>query len=348
MNAVSSSIDQLSSNQLRNARLAVLLLALLLGMASLYYFYQIGAINLYGDGIAHLNIARKMVDLDSASIWTRYVQLGSPWLPLPHLLMLPLVWHDKLWRSGLAGGIVSMLCYVCTVLLIFEIGASFGALRRGLETGRKDILSGLLAATIFALNPSVLYMQATPMTELPFLATYAYAVWMLLRWLENGRVNRLAWAGVAAMLATLTRYEAWAIMPVGVLIIFLLASGGLLHRLRMALLWSAIAVTGPLYWLWHNWAIYNNPLEFYNGFYSPRNYLARFQEKLSWADFAMGNIGYATLLGFAAVIVCAGIVPCLLALGAVVRGLIDYRREWRLRMPEIRCAILMLLLAAPF
>src|SRR5437867_3213294 len=108
------------------ARAVVLSVASVLSLASLIYFYRLGATNLYGDGVAHLNIARKIVDLDNSSLWSRYMQLGSPWLPLPHLLMLPFIWNDFLWRSGLAGSIVSMLCYVLTTTLLFEMGATLG------------------------------------------------------------------------------------------------------------------------------------------------------------------------------------------------------------------------------
>src|SRR5207244_10014328 len=40
--------------------------------------------------------------------------------------------------------------------------------------------------------------------------------------------------------------------------------------LLMAGIFGMIAALGPLYWLAHNWWLYNNPLEFYNGPYSPR------------------------------------------------------------------------------
>src|SRR5215213_7110985 len=82
--------------------------AALVGLAAAAYLSSAGLANLYGDGIAHLNIARKIVDARDATLWERYVQLGSPWLPLPHLAMLPFVWHDGLWRSGWAGTIPSL------------------------------------------------------------------------------------------------------------------------------------------------------------------------------------------------------------------------------------------------
>jgi hypothetical protein len=40
-------------------------------------------------------------------------------------------------------------------------------------------------------------------------------------------------------------------------------------RFAAALIFCAIAALGPLYWLGHNWWIYSNALEFYNGPYSP-------------------------------------------------------------------------------
>src|SRR6202044_2811955 len=40
------------------------------------------------------------------------------------------------------------------------------------------------------------------------------------------------------------------------------------HRFLAALLFAALATLAPLYWLGHNWWIYSNPFEFYNGPYS--------------------------------------------------------------------------------
>ena len=41
----------------------------------------------YGDAEAHLNLARRVVDSRTPGL----SQIGPVWLPLPHLLMLPLV-----------------------------------------------------------------------------------------------------------------------------------------------------------------------------------------------------------------------------------------------------------------
>ena len=62
----------------------------------------------YGDAEAHLNIARRILDSRTPG----YDQIGTVWLPLPHLLTLALVWNDGWWHSGLAGAIPSSICFV--------------------------------------------------------------------------------------------------------------------------------------------------------------------------------------------------------------------------------------------
>src|SRR5947208_15804968 len=64
-------------------------------LASLYFFYSRGLTNLYGDGIAHMEGARRLWD----SLTPGYSEIGSVWLPLFHLLASPLTLSDKLWRT---------------------------------------------------------------------------------------------------------------------------------------------------------------------------------------------------------------------------------------------------------
>src|SRR4051812_6820218 len=66
-------------------------LAAIVSLVSFVYFFSNDMTNLYGDGVAHVNIARKVVDSPDSSLWQRYIQIGSPWLPLQTVLMLPLV-----------------------------------------------------------------------------------------------------------------------------------------------------------------------------------------------------------------------------------------------------------------
>src|SRR5690348_2791278 len=58
---------------------------------------------LYGDARAHLDVARRVTD----GLRTGPTQLGSVWLPMPHLLMVPFTSVRLMWHSGAAGWIVS-------------------------------------------------------------------------------------------------------------------------------------------------------------------------------------------------------------------------------------------------
>src|SRR5271166_6484009 len=83
--------------------------------AAVAYFYKTGTTLLYGDAESHLDIARRVVDSRTPG----WVQLGTAWLPLPHLLMIPLVRNDRLWQTGLAGGITSGFCMALAATFLF-------------------------------------------------------------------------------------------------------------------------------------------------------------------------------------------------------------------------------------
>ena len=78
------------------------LLVVLAGLASVISFvmyFRSGGILLFGDAVAHMNIARRVFDSRTPGL----LQLGTVWLPLPHLLMIPFVISDGAWQSGLGG-----------------------------------------------------------------------------------------------------------------------------------------------------------------------------------------------------------------------------------------------------
>ena len=219
-----------------------------LSAAFVFFCQRRGYTLYYGDASAHVNIARRVVD----SRRPGYEQLGTVWLPLPHVLMLPFVKRDKWWRSGLAGAIPAAAFFVAGAVFLYA------AVRRA--TGSRA--GALTAAAVLALNPNLLYLQATPMTEPIFLGCFAATVFFCVRFQESPQSWCVLCAGVAALAGTLTRYEGWFVIPFFAL--FFLTAGSLKHTL----LFGAIASLGPLYWLGHNFYLYSDPLEFYRGPYS--------------------------------------------------------------------------------
>ena len=237
----------------------VLLLAAL-GAAAAWWCASRGYTLYYGDAEAHLNIARRVLDSRTPGA----EQLGTVWLPLPHLLMLPLVMratsNDILWHGGLGGVIPSAACFVLAGAFLFA------AARRVYASA----VAGCAAALLFALNPNLLYLQSTPMTEPVFAAALAALLWATVCYGDSRRAWALLAAAVASNAASLTRYEGWFLIPFVTLYVWIAS-----RRKSHALVFAALAALGPLAWLAHNRYYYSNALEFYDGPYSAASLYAR-------------------------------------------------------------------------
>ncbi len=91
-------------------------LAAFVSVFSFLFYERHGDILLYGDAVAHINIARRVFDSQTPGL----LQLGTVWLPLPHLLILPFIVPMRLWQTGTGGSIPSMAAYILGVLGIFR------------------------------------------------------------------------------------------------------------------------------------------------------------------------------------------------------------------------------------
>ncbi len=205
----------------------------------------------YGDADAHLMIARRIVDAQNSG----YDQVGSVWLPLLHVLMLPFVRVDAWWRNGLAGAIPPAICFVIAGSFLFV------AARRAFES----TAPAAAAAALFALNPNILYLQSIPMTEAVFFACLAALLYFTVVFRQSRHWAAAAAAGAAATAGALTRYDGWFVIPFAAAY-FLVAAKR--YRLPAALVFCALAVLGPLYWIAHNWWATGDWLDFYRGPYS--------------------------------------------------------------------------------
>jgi len=321
-----------------NPVVAVAVVAAALSIASFLYFSANGMTNVYGDGVAHVNIARKVVDSPDDSVWQRYMQIGSPWLPLQTVLMLPLVANDWMWRTGAAGSFVSMLSFIVATLSLYLLAKSF----YGREEGRWRELLPLLPVGVFAFNPSVLYLQSTPMSEVLFMAALVTAVYFLQQWVNEPGGKRLAIAGLAMTVATLTRYEAWPVAALSIIIVALAPSADRKSRIMNVTLYSFVIAIGPLYWLWHNWAIYGNALEFLTGPNSARGIYVQNRVNFAWSKIFVGNAALDLLTMAAAVAVCAGPFVLLLGGAGFFRWLIADRRSLVTTSPALLLIVTLL------
>ncbi len=219
-----------------------------------------GYVLYYGDAEAHLNIARRIFDSRTPGA----EQLGTVWLPLPHLVLIPFAMRDEWWRSGFAGVVPSATCFVLAGIFLFA------AARRAYRSAA----AGFACALIFALNPNVLYLQSTPMSEMLLAASLAMLLWATIWFRDSQSIFAVLGAAIASNAASLTRYEGWFLIPF-VAIYFLIISKRRWH----AILFAGLAGAAPLAWLAHNRFYYGNALEFYNGPWSAMAIYHRYLEQ---------------------------------------------------------------------
>jgi hypothetical protein len=235
----------------------IAVLASALSVAFYAWYSSQGLVFAYGDALSHMMIARWVFTSRTPGL----AQLGTVWLPLHHALMLPFVWNDSLWRTGLAGAIPSMIAYVAGSVYMYRLG------RLIFESGR----AGFLAAAAYMLNPSLLYMQATAMSESDLLCLTTVAVFYCARWARSHRADDLVKSAAAVAAATLIRYEGWALAVVLALIVGYVAWRwrGPANAEAQLILFSTLAFAGCACWFLYNQVIFGSAFAFQTGAYSP-------------------------------------------------------------------------------
>jgi hypothetical protein len=283
----------------RAAELPDLNIARLGGIASLtslfsfFYYFRHGDLLLYGDAVAHINIARRVFD----SLTPGPLQLGTVWLPLPHLLMIPFIFFDSMWQNGAGGSIPSMIAYVFAVLGIFRLGR--GILESNPRTRSAASVGAWAAAAAFGANPNLIYMQTTAMTESIYLAFFIWAVAFFAEFVrtlpDSNNKNKnekkaiearplMHCAGCLAG-AELTRYDGWFLAgAVGISVVVIVLRRWQNRNLRR------IGVKF-LIWLAYNGAIYGNVWEFANGPFSAK----AIEQRVGATNPALHNAGVAAI-----------------------------------------------------
>jgi 4-amino-4-deoxy-L-arabinose transferase-like glycosyltransferase len=257
-----------------------------LSLAALFFYYFKRDLLLYGDAVAHINIARRVVD--NRHPLTSYGQLGTVWLPLQHIAMLPFVWIEALWRSGVAGSIPSMIAYIVGSLGMFR-----------LVRGRASALVAYFAAAIYALNPNLLYLQSTAMNEPIFLAFF---IWTLVYLDEFVRATSpqaidahampahmkperaLEACGMTLAGGAYTRYDGWFVAVIVVVVVLCIFARwwrrGADSAQRKAMARSLIELLAlnalvPVYWFTYTYCVSGYGLDFLNGPYSAKAIVLR-------------------------------------------------------------------------
>ena len=240
------------------------------GVFAAIHYHRLGLTLAHYDARAHLVVARRVFD----SLMPGWQQVGAVWLPLPHLLNALPVQIDYFYRTGFSAIAIS----------IASMAIAAWAIAALIQRTTGSTAGGATAAALLMLNPDVLYLQSTPMTEPLLFGTTFLAVALIGEWSANceprtanreppttsGPPSRgsdaprfversrhptsdlrsptSTAAGWACVAAVLTRYEAWPVIIAAIV----LTSAVLLKR-GWTFASAARAVRGLA--LWPMWAI---------------------------------------------------------------------------------------------
>jgi hypothetical protein len=138
------------------------------GTVAAIHYHRAGLTLAHYDARAHLVVARRVLD----SLTPGWQQVGAVWLPLPHLLNLVPVQIDALYRSGA----------FAVALSIASMAVAAWAIASLIRCATGSAIGGVVAAALLMLNPDVLYLQSTPMTEPLLFGTTFLAVALIAQW----------------------------------------------------------------------------------------------------------------------------------------------------------------------
>ena len=303
------------------------LVAFIAGLIAQYWAHRTDVVFAFWDAQAHLDIARRVVDSTTPGLQ----MLGTVWLPIPHILMLPFTLVDKWWWNGISGGIVGFAAYIITVACTHDFLAR--------RTGSPRF--AWLGTGFVLFNPSLLYLQTTAMTEPVLLACLVASVNGLDRWNDTSSHRALIASACCAALAVGTRYDGWFYVLVATPMVAWLAWRG--HSTtkkwwRDTLIFSAPSAIMVIAWLVFNWVYFGDPLEFQRGVWSAQSQQAAIaaQGGSATGGHLVMSLGY--YLG--ATGLTAGILLTLLGTAGAVAYLA--------RMRHVGPTALLLLVALPF
>ncbi len=283
--------------------LILTLVASAFSIGSFLYYYHAGLITAYGDSRGHLDIARRVVD----SLTPGVAQLGGYWLPLLHILMLPTIWNNFMWQSGLSGSIPSMVAFVLTVVFMYKLVFYIA----------KDKFSAVIAASVIMLNANLLYMQVVPMTESLFVCTITIFMYFFYKWFQEKNISDLILAAFFLILSSLNRYEGWGlVIASSVLLVLYWAQNKFSKKIEgVIIMFSTLSFLGIFMWLLWGAVIFHDPLEFMHNALSAGN-----QTSIVDANWTgVNNIGKATMVNVYAIIhTSGGLLLGLCVLGFII------------------------------
>ena len=241
-------------------------------------------------------------------------------IEVPIIALDPLV--PELGERAFAGSVMSALFMAGAVVQILSIGTDRGLPR----------WFSVSIATLFAVNPMIVFYGSNAMSEAPFIFFTTWAVRRLILWMADDDVHHLIAAGGIAMgLAYLTRYDAVAcIAAAGILVAVTTYRRAQTHpRVRRALLdmtvVSAPGVVSFLGWAVASWLITGEAFA---------QFTSRYGNSAILEQSGAVQVGFGSGLLFATtctLLLAPVLVPLIIRAG-VIRG---RRPDWAMMVPPL-------------
>jgi hypothetical protein len=228
----------------------VVLLAVAVSVGAYAWYASRGLTFGYADALSRMEIARRVLISRTPGL----AQLGTTWLPLQPMLMLPLIWNNTLFHDGFAGSFPSMVAYVIASLYMYRM-IRFLFSKRG---------AAWVAAVAFIINPSVVYMQATAMSEVPMICTAVVAIYYMLVWVRSYHAADLMKSAAAVAAGTAIRYDGWPLAVAFAVVVVYLAwrHRGSQGALAWLIAYGMLAFSGCAAWVIYNQVIFHDPILF--------------------------------------------------------------------------------------
>lgn len=243
----------------------VIAITAIAGLIAQYISFSDEYIFAYRDSIFRLDASRRFFDAVNPGLFN---QIGTVWLPLPNFIMFPLASINILWKTGLAGSIVSFVAYIFNAVAIF--------LTLKLLTENK--IAQYTGLILFIFNPNILYFQTTPMSEQLYLTLFSFSVYYLIKWNITKSSRDVFLAGLFTSMASCTRYDGWTFAAAAVVLIFLISIISKQRAIKNSFLYILPTAIVIIWWLVHNYIYYSDPLEFVRGQFSTLYQLKYYEE----------------------------------------------------------------------
>jgi len=252
--------------------------------------------------------------------------IGFIFTPLTAMVEVPIMALDpvfpELASRAFAGTVMSALFMAGAVVQILSIGTD-----RGLPRWYSVII-----ATLFAVNPMIVFYGSNGMSEAPFIFFTTWAVRRLILWMADDDVHHLIAAGGIAMgLAYLTRYDAVAcIAAAGILVAVTTYRRAQTHpRVRRALL-DMIVVSAPgvvsfLGWAVASWLITGEAFAQFTSLYGNSAILEQ-------SGAVTVGLGSGLLFATTCTLLLAPVLVPLIIRAGVIRG---RRPDWAMMVPPL-------------